>query len=325
MRQYIIRRSLLVIPTLLGISIIVFMMLRLVPGSVADIIISQAVRSGNIGSAAVMDVDEIKRALGLDVPVHVQYGRWIGDIVFRGSLGDSLIKNVPVTDLIIGKLAVTVELGLLAVLFSNIVSFPIGVYSAIRQDTIADYTGRTIAILFMAVPSFWIATMIMIYPSIWWRWSPSVDLVPFMENPLGNLKVFLIPSFLLGMAMAGDNMRMTRTMMLEVLRQDYIRTAYSKGLREGVVVLRHAPEECADSGGDLDRSRAARVDRRLHNHRADLLPARHRTFLDPGAGAKRLHGRRRNKPGDCHRCSCGEPIGWIYPTATWTPEFVTPS
>ena len=216
------------------------MMLRLVPGSVADIIISQAVRSGNIGSAAVMDVDEIKRALGLDVPVHVQYGRWIGDIVFRGSLGDSLIKNVPVTDLIIGKLAVTIELGLLAVLFSNIVSFPIGVYSAIRQDTVADYTGRTIAILFMAVPSFWIATMIMIYPSIWWKWSPSVDLVPFMENPLGNLKVFLIPSFLLGMAMAGDNMRMTRTMMLEVLRQDYIRTAYSKGLREAVVVLRHA-------------------------------------------------------------------------------------
>ena len=240
MRQYIIRRSLLVIPTLLGISIIVFMMLHLVPGSVADIIISQAVRSGNIGSATVMDVDEIKRALGLDVPVHVQYGRWIGDIVFRGSLGDSLIKNTPVTDLIIGKLAVTVELGLLAVLFSNIVSFPIGVYSAIRQDTVADYAGRTIAILFMAVPSFWIATIIMIYPSIWWRWSPSVDLVPFMENPLGNLKVFLIPSFLLGMAMAGDNMRMTRTMMLEVLRQDYIRTAYSKGLREGVVVLRHA-------------------------------------------------------------------------------------
>ena len=151
-----------------------------------------------------------------------------------------LIKNVPVTDLIIGKLAVTVELGLLAVLFSNIISFPIGVFSAIRQDSVADYLGRTVAILFMAVPSFWVATIIMIYPSIWWKWSPSLDLVPFMDNPLGNLKVFLIPSFLLGMAMAGDNMRMTRTMMLEVLRQDYIRTAYSKGLREGVVVLRHA-------------------------------------------------------------------------------------
>ena len=240
MRQYIIRRLLLVIPTLLGISIIVFMMLHLVPGSVVDIIISQAVRSGNIGAATVMDVEEIKRAFGLDVPIYVQYGRWIGDIVFRGSLGDSLIKNVPVTDLIIGKLAVTVELGLLAVLFSNIISFPIRVFSAIRQDSVADYLGRTVAILFMAVPSFWVATIIMIYPSIWWKWSPSLDLVPFMDNPLGNLKVFLIPSFLLGMAMAGDNMRMTRTMMLEVLRQDYIRTAYSKGLREGVVVLRHA-------------------------------------------------------------------------------------
>ena len=240
MRQYIIRRLLLVIPTLLGISIIVFMMLHLVPGSVVDIIISQAVRSGNIGAATVMDVEEIKRAFGLDVPIYVQYGRWIGDIVFRGSLGDSLIKNVPVTDLIIGKLAVTVELGLLAVLFSNIISFPIGVFSAIRQDSVADYLGRTVAILFMAVPSFWVATIIMIYPSIWWKWSPSLDLVPFMDNPLGNLKVFLIPSFLLGMAMAGDNMRMTRTMMLEVLRQDYIRTAYSKGLRESLVVVRHA-------------------------------------------------------------------------------------
>ena len=216
------------------------MMLHLVPGSVVDIIIPQAVRSGNIGAATVMDVEEIKRAFGLDVPIYVQYGRWIGDIVFRGSLGDSLIKNVPVTDLIVGKLAVTVELGLLAVLFSNIISFPIGVFSAIRQDSVADYLGRTVAILFMAVPSFWVATIIMIYPSIWWKWSPSLDLVPFMDNPLGNLKVFLIPSFLLGMAMAGDNMRMTRTMMLEVLRQDYIRTAYSKGLREGVVVLRHA-------------------------------------------------------------------------------------
>ena len=187
-----------------------------------------------------MDREALERALGLDVPMYVQYGRWIGDIFLHGSLGVSLRTGEPVVTTIFGKVATTVELGLMAIVISVMMALPIGIYSAIRQDTVGDYTGRSIAIIFIAVPSFWIATMIMLYPSIWWGWSPPVALIPFREDPLGNLGQFFIPSFILGMAMAGTTMRMTRTMMLEVLRQDYIRTAWSKGLKERLVVRRHA-------------------------------------------------------------------------------------
>ena len=115
-----------------------------------------------------------------------------------------------------------------------------GIYSAIRQDTAADYAGRSIAIIGLAMPNFWLGIMVMIYPGIWWSWSPPMELIRFSEDPLGNLGVFLIPSLILGTAMSASTMRMTRTMMLEVLRQDYIRTAWAKGLGERVVVIRHA-------------------------------------------------------------------------------------
>ena len=121
-----------------------------------------------------------------------------------------------------------------------VIALPVGIYSAIRQDTAADYLGRTAAVIGMATPNFWLALMVMIYPAIWWGWSPPLELIPFTEDPLGNLWMFFIPSLILGTAGAASTMRMTRTMMLEVLRQDYIRTAWSKGLKERVVVLRHA-------------------------------------------------------------------------------------
>ena len=170
----------------------------------------------------------------------MQYGRWIRDIVLHGNLGVALSHGLPVTEQIFSRIGVTLELGILAVIIAVVISLPIGILSAIRQDTFGDYVGRSVAIIFIAVPSFWVATLIFLYPSLIWGWSPSVDLVPFKENPIANLKVYSIPSFILGMAMAGTAMRMTRTMMLEVLRQDYIRTAYSKGMRERIVVVRHA-------------------------------------------------------------------------------------
>jgi peptide/nickel transport system permease protein len=128
----------------------------------------------------------------------------------------------------------------MALIIAVLVALPIGVYSAIRQDTAGDYLGRTVSILAMSVPGFWIGTMIMVFPALWWGWSPQVQLIRFVDDPLGNLGMFVIPAAVMGMAMSGITMRMTRTMMLEVLRQDYIRTAWSKGLRERVVVLRHA-------------------------------------------------------------------------------------
>ena len=201
-----------------------------------DSMIAELERRGRAG----VDRETLVRMLGLDVPVYVQYGRWIRDIVLHGNLGVALTHGLPVTEQIFSRVGVTLELGVLAIIIAVAISLPIGILSAIRQDTFGDYLGRSVAIIFIAAPSFWVATLIFLYPSLIWNWSPSVDLVPFTENPIANLKVYAIPSFILGMAMAGTAMRMTRTMMLEVLRQDYIRTAYSKGLRERIVVVRHA-------------------------------------------------------------------------------------
>ncbi len=174
------------------------------------------------------------------MPVHVQYGRWLGGIFRHGTLGDSLLGTWTVEEKIIGRLPVTIELGVLALVIGLVIALPVGIYSAMRQDTAADYVGRSAAIIGMATPNFWLATMVMIFPAIWWGWSPPMEYIPFTEDPLGNLGVLIIPSVILGTALSASTMRMTRTMMLEVLRQDYIRTAWSKGLRERVVVVRHA-------------------------------------------------------------------------------------
>ena len=139
-----------------------------------------------------------------------------------------------------GRLPLTIELGVMAIVIGLLIAVPVGIYSAIRQDTAADYLGRTAAVIGLATPNFWLALMVMIYPAIWWGWSPPMEWVPFSEDPLGNLGVLIIPSLILGTAMSASTMRLTRTMMLEVLRQDYIRTAWSKGLSERVVVVRHA-------------------------------------------------------------------------------------
>jgi peptide/nickel transport system permease protein len=158
----------------------------------------------------------------------------------QGDLGRSLWTQKKVTEQMSEKIPISFELGLLGAIIALLISLPIGIYSAIRQDTWGDYLGRTVAILAISLPSFWIATMVIVYPSIWWNWSPSLEYIPFFENPAGNLLQFIIPAAIMGMVMSGTIMRMTRTMMLEVLRQDYMRTAWSKGLAEKTIVIRHA-------------------------------------------------------------------------------------
>jgi peptide/nickel transport system permease protein len=237
MRAYILRRFLSIIPTLFIASLIVFLLIRLIPGDIIDQMVKEHEYVSDVSRQMTRDV--IKHTLGLDVPIYVQYGRWISGIFAHGSFGTSLWSRMEVTDEILQRLPITIELGFLAILVAMCISLPIGVYSAIRQDTIGDYLGRSIAILFVAIPNFWLATMVMVFPSMWWNWSPSMMLIRLTEDPLGNLKMFIVPALVLGAAMAGVTMRMTRTMMLEVLRQDYIRTAWAKGLRERVVVSRH--------------------------------------------------------------------------------------
>ncbi len=234
MRAYIIRRLLLIIPTLFILTILVFLSVRFIPGDVIDAMVMKMEWYGEV------DREALERRLGLDVPVYVQYGRWIGDIFRHGSLGETLMGRGAVEEKIIDRLPVTIELGLMAIVIGLVIALPVGIYSAIRQDTAADYLGRSAAIIGLATPNFWLGIMVMIFPAIWWGWSPPMEWVPFTEDPLGNLAVFIIPSLILGTASSAATMRMTRTMMLEVLRQDYIRTAWSKGLRERVVIIRHS-------------------------------------------------------------------------------------
>jgi len=232
---------LLVFPTLLIVATIVFLTVRLIPGDVVELMIVEmrAFGCGGQGAEAI-DREAIERSLGLDAPIHIQYGRWLGGLVLRGDLGVSLREAGSVSTLIFGRIGTTFELGFFAILIGLVVALPIGIYSAIRQNTIGDYLGRSFAIIFISVPSFWTATIIMIYPALWWGWSPPMELIPFGEDPLANLSLFVVPSGILGMFMAGTTMRMTRTMMLEVLRQDYIRTAWAKGLKERVIIIKHA-------------------------------------------------------------------------------------
>ena len=226
----------LIIPTLFILSILVFLSVRFIPGDAIDAMLGKTeFISGEV------DREALERMLGLDVPGHVQYARWIGDIFLRGSLGHSLVgTRGAVEEKLFDRLPVTIELGVLAIFIGLAIALPVGIYSAMRQDTVADYVGRSIAIIGLATPNFWLATMVVLYPSLWWAWSPPMKWVPFSEDPMGNLAVLILPSAILGTALAAATMRMTRTMMLEVLRQDYIRTARSKGLMERVVVMRHA-------------------------------------------------------------------------------------
>ncbi len=247
MRAYIIRRLLLAIPTLFLVTIMVFLLIRLVPGDVVDMIALRMIIAGEgdiIGAR-----ESVERMLGLDVPVYVQYGRFLGvwpdaegsfSGLFQGDLGRSFWRPATVVEEISARWPVTIQLGVMAIIIAQLIALPIGIYSALRQDTWGDYVGRSFAILLIAVPGFWIATIVIVFPAIWWGYMPPIMHVPFLEDPLRNLIRFIVPATVVGLAMAGGTMRMTRTMMLEVLREDYIRTAWAKGLRERVVILRHA-------------------------------------------------------------------------------------
>ena len=248
MRDYIIRRVLLIIPTLFIASLTIFLVVRLIPGDIIDLMVIQIAQEGSVDNLDALRAI-IKRNLGLDAPVATQYGRWIGVLpgadgqvsgVLQGDLGDSLTRGLPVSELVVERLLTTVELGLLALIVAQLIALPVGIVSALRQDTWLDYLARSFAILSIAVPGFWLGTMVMVFPSIWWGYTPPAVLIPLFEDVLGNLEMFIVPAIILGMVMSGTTTRMTRTVMLEVLRQDYIRTAWSKGLRERIVILRHS-------------------------------------------------------------------------------------
>lgn len=233
MQAYIIRRLLALIPTLLFTSIIVFGAIRLIPGDVIDLMLAQNdIATGN-------DRAMIEEALGFDQPIYIQYFDWVW-AAMQGDLGRSLWQNTPVTEQLMETMPITFELGGLALIVALTVAIPIGIYSAMRQDTAGDYIARSFSLLMLAIPSFWLGTLVMVFPSVWWGWAPPLEYTPFLEDPIKNLGHMIVPAILLGLGLSAVTMRMTRTMMLEVMRQDYIRTARAKGLGERLVVMRHA-------------------------------------------------------------------------------------
>lgn len=235
MQGYIFRRILALIPTLLFASFIVFLTVRLIPGNIIDLMLSQ-----NDVSASKATREQLEATLGLDTPIYIQYFKWMGALLLQGSLGNSLWTNTSVMDEILHRLPVTFELGFMGLLVSLIVGIPIGVYAALKQDTVGDYFLRTLSILALAIPSFWVGTLVMVFPAMWWGWSPSVRYMTWSQDPWAHFTQLIIPALILGKAFSAIIMRLTRTLMLEVLRQDYIRTARAKGLSVNTIVMRHA-------------------------------------------------------------------------------------
>lgn len=238
MGTYIIRRLLLVIPTLLIVTALTTVAIRLIPGDAVDVLVGQMDLSGKENRQELRA--QLEAQLGLDAPIPVQYVRWWKDVLLHGDLGDSIFMGVSVKDQIKQRLPVTLEIGVLALIIAMLISFPIAIFSAVRQDTIGDYAFRSLAIIFISLPEFWVGIMVVVFPSIWWGWSPPIINISLWDDPIGNLKMYILPAAILGMGINGVNMRLMRTMMLEVVREDYIRTAYAKGLTERVVILRHA-------------------------------------------------------------------------------------
>jgi peptide/nickel transport system permease protein len=219
--------------TLLGLSVLVFLMLRLVPGTVVE----QMIGADAIVSPAM--VAELKRFFGLDQPWWRQYGIWIGGLA-RGDLGTSWRTGKPVVALILERLPVTIELTTLAVGFAMLLGVPAGILSATRRDQAIDNVTRVGTLLGLSVPVFWQGTMLILFFSIYLRWMPPVVWVDFFTDPRRNLTIMLLPALCLGTASAANIARTTRSCMLDVLRAEYIRTAAAKGLTSHLVVLKHA-------------------------------------------------------------------------------------
>jgi peptide/nickel transport system permease protein len=235
MGQYILRRLLLIVPTLLGISIMVFLLMRFLPGDVVDLMIGPEL----IDTLTEEQRQTLYRMFGLDAPLHIQYLRWIGGVL-RGDLGVSLRSSQPVSGAIFQRLGVTAELALLSVLCSTVVAVPLGVIAAVRRNSFIDVAVNTLGLLGVSVPTFWLATLLLFVASGFLQWRPALIWVSPFEDPLTNLQQMMLPVLSLSGSMIAVVMRMTRSSMLEVLGQDYIRTAYAKGLRERLVMSRHA-------------------------------------------------------------------------------------
>ncbi|MEX2376093.1 MAG: ABC transporter permease [Dehalococcoidia bacterium] len=233
MQRYVIRRVLLMIPTLIGVTIIVFLMMRAMPGEITNTIAGEDGAVDSEFRAAILS------ELGLDQPMPVQYVRWLSNAVML-DFGTSFVSRRSVSEEFSGRLWISLELGVLALLINTVIGIPLGVISAVKQNSWIDNIGRSAAVGLLAAPNFWIALLLITFAGKYFLWGvPPTSYPSLFDDPIGNIKFMFVPAFIAGASSAGALMRYTRTAMLEVMRQDYVRTARSKGLRERIVITRH--------------------------------------------------------------------------------------
>jgi peptide/nickel transport system permease protein len=237
MAQYIIRRLVVLVPTLVLVSLIIFGLMRILPGDVATMILMGP--NGDSGAARPEDVAKIKAELGLDRPLPVQYADWIKGVVTL-DVGQSLWSKEPVFKEIGRRLPLTVELAVLATVVSLVVAIPTGVIAAVRQGTWMDYASRVFAIAGLSLPNFWVGTLIILFLVYYFNWTPPLGYVGLTADPWKNFQQMIWPAVALGYYQAALTSRMTRSSLLEVMREDYVRTARAKGLRERAIISRHA-------------------------------------------------------------------------------------
>ena len=239
MQAYVAKRTILFIPTLIMVTIVIFTLLRVVPGDPAVMLLAGGEGGGEENEYTQEQLTALRAKLGTDKPIVVQYGIWVWNML-QLDFGTSFFYETPVSEDLKQKFPVTLELSILATVLAIVVAVPLGVISAIKQDSLADYATRLITIAGVAIPNFWLAILMIFFLVLIFGWMPPIVYVSLWEDPTSNLKQLFFPALALGFSNMAFIARVTRSAMLEVFREDYIRTARSKGLREAVVVFRHA-------------------------------------------------------------------------------------
>src|SRR5262247_2786936 len=233
MYKYVLRRLFMAVPVLVLASLIVFGLMRVMPG---DALTALMAESGNVGQR---ELQHVRQSLRLDLPYYQQYLIWLGQMLSLNP-GDSIFTGEPIAVSLKRAVPVTLELAALAMILGLVIAIPVGVISATRQDTAADYVGRVVAVSGLSLPDFWLGTLVITFAAIWFHWIPPIGYVSLWESPWRNLQQFLLPAAVLGFRLSAATMRMTRSTVLEVMREDYVRTAWAKGLGERIVVYKHA-------------------------------------------------------------------------------------
>ena len=236
MRKYLGQRLLIAIPTLFGVTLLIFIAMRVLPGDPLSAI------SGEGGGTYVLSKEQLQAArvsLGLDRPYVVQYLDWLRDIL-RGDLGKSFWRGEPIRELIFRRAPITGQIALMAIILSWVIGLPVGVVGALWRNSFTDYASRFVVTFFMAIPSFWVGLMVVLSLVLAFTWRPPLTIVYLWDDPIRNLQMTTGPALVLGVALAAMMARITRSSVLEVLGEDYVRTARAKGLHERIVVWRHA-------------------------------------------------------------------------------------